>query len=401
MNLIRGLLKEERTKIVLWVLDGLGGVPHPEHGNRTELEAAHTPNFDRLAAESAVGLSIPVRPGITPGSGPAHLALFGYDPERVQIGRGVLEAYGIGLTLENGDVAARGNFATLDPEGRVADRRAGRISSEECVRLVRKLQEAIPSVEGVQVILKPGKEHRFVVIFRGEGLGDKLPDTDPQKEGLFPVEPRGGDFPSRFTARVVKAFLQRAREVLRDEPRANGILLRGFSSIPNVQPFPGRYRLHPLALASYPMYRGITRILGMDTPMDLQTFDDELRLLKQEYERYDFFYIHFKDPDKAGEDGDFEKKVERLEEADRRLPEILDLEPDVLVITGDHATPTLLKSHSWHPVPLLIHSRVSGRDRVSGFNEAECRRGSLGILRAVEIMPLILANAKRLKKFGA
>lgn len=401
MNLIRGLLKEERTKIVLWVLDGLGGVPHPEHGNQTELEAARTPNLDRLAAESAVGLSIPVRPGITPGSGPAHLALFGYDPERYQIGRGVLEAYGIGLTLENGDVAARGNFATFDEEGRVVDRRAGRISSEECARLVQKLQAEITSVEGVQVILKPGKEHRFVVIFRGEGLGDRLPDTDPQKEGLFPVEPEGGDFPSRFTARVVKKFLKRAREVLSDEPRANGILLRGFSSIPQIQPFPERYRLRALALATYPMYRGITRILGMDTPMDLQTFEDELRLLQQEYERYDFFYIHFKDPDKAGEDGDFEKKVERLEEADRRLPEILALEPDVLVVTGDHSTPTLLKSHSWHPVPLLIHSRYSGQDRVAGFSEAECRKGSLGILRAVELMPLILANARRLKKFGA
>ncbi len=401
MNIIRGLLKEERTKIVLWVLDGLGGVPHPEHGNQTELEAARTPNLDRLAAESAVGLSIPVRPGITPGSGPAHLALFGYDPERYQIGRGVLEAYGIGLTLENGDVAARGNFATFDEEGRVVDRRAGRISSEECARLVQKLQAEITSVEGVQVILKPGKEHRFVVIFRGEGLGDRLPDTDPQKEGLFPVEPEGGDFPSRFTARVVKKFLKRAREVLSDEPRANGILLRGFSSIPQIQPFPERYRLRALALATYPMYRGITRILGMDTPMDLQTFEDELRLLQQEYERYDFFYIHFKDPDKAGEDGDFEKKVERLEEADRRLPEILALEPDVLVVTGDHSTPTLLKSHSWHPVPLLIHSRYSGQDRVVGFSEAECRKGSLGILRAVELMPLILANARRLKKFGA
>lgn len=401
VEIMRNLLKKEDSKIVMLIIDGLGGVAHPDYDNKTALEAANTPNLNALGKESTLGLSIPVKPGITPGSGPAHLALFGYDPERNQIGRGVLEAYGIGLTLENNDVAARGNFATLGKDGVVVDRRAGRISSEECHRLVQKLSSEIKSVEGVQVFLYPGKEHRFVVIFRGEGLGHKIPDTDPQKEGVPPVEPMGLDYPSRFTARVVREFLNRASEVLRDEKKANGILLRGFSAKPNIEPFPQRYKLKPLALASYPMYRGITRILRLDTPLNLKTFEEEFQTLKREYNNYDFIYIHFKEPDKAGEDGDFAKKVEYLEYIDRFIPELLDLEPDVFVVTGDHSTPCVLRSHSWHPVPFLLHSKYSGKDGIEEFNERTCRQGSLGIFPAVQIMPLILANAKRLKKFGA
>lgn len=401
MEIIRHLLKSEDSKIVMLIIDGLGGIAHPEHGNKTALEVANTPNLNQLSKDSALGLSIPINQGITPGSGPAHLALFGYDPERDQVGRGVLEAYGIGLNLENNDVAARGNFATFSKDGLVIDRRAGRISSEECQRLIQKLSSVIQSVEGVQVFLYPGKEHRFVVIFRGEGLGHKLPDTDPQKEGVSPIEPTGLDYPSRFTARVVREFVNRVREVLGDEKKANGILLRGFSAKPNIEPFPQRYRLKPLALASYPMYRGITRVLGIDTPLNLKTFEEEFKVLKKEYPNYDFIYIHFKEPDKAGEDGDFNKKVEYLEYIDRYIPEFLSLEPDVFVVTGDHSTPCILRSHSWHPVPFLLHSKYSGRDGIEGFNERTCRLGSLGIFPAVKIMPLILANAKRLKKFGA
>lgn len=401
MEIIRSLLKKEDSKIIMLVIDGLGGVSHPDHDNKTALEAAYTPNLNNLSKESALGLSVPVKPGITPGSGPAHLALFGYDPERNQIGRGALEAYGIGLTLENNDVAARGNFATFDENGIVIDRRAGRISSEECERLVKKLSSEIKSIEGVKVSLYPGKEHRFVVIFQGEGLGHNLPDTDPQKEGLPPIEPIGLDYPSRFTARVVREFMNLARQVLKNEKKANGILLRGFSAKPNIEPFPQRYKLKPLALASYPMYRGITRILGLDTPLNLKSFEEEFEMLKKEYSNYDFIYIHFKEPDKAGEDGNFAKKVEYLEYIDGFIPQFLDLEPDVFVVTGDHSTPCLLRSHSWHPVPFLMHSKYSGKDGIAEFGENKCRYGSLGIFPAVHIMPLVLANAKRLKKFGA
>ncbi len=402
-RVLKEVLKKQGGRILLVVADGLGGIPHPEHGYQTALEAAQTPHLDALAARSALGLTIPVAPGITPGSGPAHLALFGYDPVEHEIGRGVLEAYGIGLELRPGDVAARGNFATFDEEGRVIDRRAGRITSEECRRLIEKLRAHIQRIEDVEIVLEPGKEHRFVVVFRGEGLGANLPDTDPQKEGVFPIEPQGRDFKSRETARVVRAFLKKAREVLRDEPKANGILLRGFASRPKLEPFGQRYGLKALALASYPMYRGVTRLLGMDTPLDLQTFEDELAYLQDQGNDYDFVYLHYKDPDKMGEDGNFQGKVQKIEELDRRLPEILNLGFDVVAVTGDHPTPCLLKSHSWHYNPFLLYtpSGAAGCDGLEAFHERTCRQGSLGILPSLEVMPLLLAAAGRLKKFGA
>ncbi len=402
-RVLKEVLKSQGGRILLVVADGLGGVPHPDFGNQTALEAAQTPNLDRLASRSALGLTIPVARGITPGSGPAHLALFGYDPVEHEIGRGVLEAYGIGMELRPGDVAARGNFATFDAEGRVIDRRAGRISSEECKRLVDKLRAQIRHIEDVEILLEPGKEHRFVVVFRGEGLGANLPDTDPQKEGAFPIEPQGRDFKSRETARVVKAFLKKAREVLKDEPKANGILLRGFASLPKLEPFAERFQLRPLALAAYPMYRGVTRLLGMDTPLNLNTFDEEVAYLRDHGADYDFVYLHFKDPDKMGEDGNFPGKVKKIEELDAYLPELLDLGFDVVAVTGDHPTPCLLKSHSWHLNPFLLYSRngYAGIDGLETFNEKTCRQGSLGIFSSLEVMPLLLAAAGRLKKFGA
>ena len=402
-HVYKEVLKDQGGRILLLVADGLGGIPHPEHHQKTALEAARTPHMDALARSSALGLTIPVARGITPGSGPAHLALFGYDPLEHEIGRGVLEAYGIGLELQPGDVAARGNFATFDAEGRVVDRRAGRISSEECRRLIQKLRAHIQRIEDVEILLEPAKEHRFVVIFRGEGLGANLPDTDPQREGAFPIEPQGQDFKSRETARVVRAFLKQAREVLKDEPKANGILLRGFAAKPKLEPFGKRFRLNALALASYPMYRGVTRLLGMDTPLDLKTFDDELAYLKDHYQAYDFVYLHFKDPDKMGEDGNFPGKVQKIEELDAHLPEILNLGFDVIAITGDHPTPCLLKSHSWHYNPFLLYTRngAAGMDGLEAFHEKTCRQGSLGVFPSLEVMPLLLAAAGRLKKFGA
>ncbi len=402
-RLYKEVLKEQGGRILLLVADGLGGLPHPDHGDQTALEAAHTPNLDRLARRAALGLTIPVARGITPGSGPAHLALFGYDPVEHEIGRGVLEAYGIGLDLKPGDVAARGNFATFDPEGRVIDRRAGRISSEECRRLIEKLRAHIRRIEDVEILLEPGKEHRFVVVFRGEGLGANLPDTDPQREGVPPLEPRGRDFKSRETARVVRAFLQKAREVLQDEPKANGILLRGFASRPKLEPFGERFRLKALALASYPMYRGVTRLLGMDTPLDLASFEDELAYLRDHYQDYDFVYLHYKDPDKMGEDGNFQGKVQKIEALDSHLTDLLALDFEVIAITGDHPTPCLLKSHSWHYNPLLLYSRsgAAGMDGLEAFHERTCRQGSLGVFPSLELMPLLLAAAGRLKKFGA
>lgn len=387
--------------MVLCVVDGLGGIPHPDFGGKTELEAAKTPNLDALAQKSTLGLMIPVNYGITPGSGPGHIALFGYDPEELVIGRGVLEALGVGMELREGDVAARANFATKNAEGVIVDRRAGRIATEECQRLVARLQENIRVVEDVEILLKPGKEHRFVMVLRGSGLGDNLKDTDPQKEGLPPYEPKGFDVPSEKTARIVKKFLEQAEVLLKDEPKANAILLRGFSKSPTLEKFPERYGVRALAIAIYPMYKGIARLFGFDTPDVEGDLRDEIALLASRWNDYDFFFLHYKDTDKAGEDGDFSRKVERIEYFDTLLPEILKLSPDVLVITGDHATPSLIRGHSWHPSPVLLYSPYGGVPTGTRFTERACVTGYLGHFPAKALMSLMLASALRLGKFGA
>ena len=400
MDILKKLLKKNETKLLLVVADGLGGAPHPDYGYRTELEVANKPNLDKLARHSVLGLTIPVEHGITPGSGPAHLSLFGYDPIEIQIGRGVLGALGIGFHLGPNDVAARGNFATIH-DGVVVDRRAGRISSEECSRLIKKLSEHIKSIDGVEVILRPGKEHRFVAIFRGEGLSDKLSDADPQKDHMPLVEAKPLAAEASRTADVVNKFIRKANEILRDEPQANGVLLRGFAKSPKIEPFPEKYQLRAVALAVYPMYKGLTRLLGLETPDVGETFEDEVKALKELWNNYDFFYIHFKDTDKAGEDGDFELKVKKIEYFDKFVPVFVDLNPDVLVITGDHSTPAIIGGHSWHPNPTLLHSKVAGVDDARFFTEKECAKGYLGIFYAKYLINLMLANAGRLKKFGA
>ncbi len=387
--------------MVLCVVDGLGGIPHPDFGGKTELEAARTPNLDALAQKSTLGLMVPVQYGVTPGSGPGHIALFGYDPEELVIGRGVLEALGVGMELQEGDIAARANFATKNAEGIITDRRAGRISTEECQRLVQRLQESIQTIEDVEILLKAGKEHRFVMVLRGKDLGDNLQDTDPQKEGLPPYEPKGFDTLSEKTAYIVKRFLEKAEGIIESEPRANAILLRGFSKSPTLEKFPERYGVRALAIAIYPMYKGIARLFGFDTPDVEGDLRNEIELLKSQWQEYDFFFLHYKDTDKAGEDGDFSRKVECIEYFDSLLPEILSLSPDVLVITGDHSTPSLLRGHSWHPSPVLLYSPYGGVPTGTRFTERECASGYLGHFPAKALMSLMLASALRLGKFGA
>ena len=398
---LKELLKKGEKKIVLLVADGVGGVPHPDFGGKTELEAASTPHLDALAQKSVLGLMNPVTYGVTPGSGPGHIGLFGYNPEELQIGRGVLEALGVGLHLEEGDVAARANFATQNSEGVIVDRRAGRISTEECQRLVRMLSENIPEIEDVKVILKPGKEHRFVLVLRGKGLGDRVKDTDPQKEGLRPYEPIALASGSEKTARVLKVFVEQAQALLKNEPKANAVLLRGFSQSPVLEKFPERYGLRSLAVAIYPMYKGIARLFGFDTPDVEGDLKDEVQCLRENWDRYDFFFLHYKDTDKAGEDGDFARKVKCIEYLDQFIPQILALDPGVLVVTGDHSTPSLLHGHSWHPSPVLLYSPFAGSDEAQRFTERECRKGYLGQFPAFYLMNLIMANALRLGKFGA
>lgn len=401
--MLKNLLRPNKSKIVLLVMDGLGGIRNAEFP-KTALDAARTPNLDSLAARSACGRSLPISIGITPGSGPAHFALFGYDPLAPEndVGRGALEVTGTGYDLEENDVAIRGNFATVDADGVITDRRAGRIPHEECIRLCRKLGGKIDRIDDVEIIIMPVREYRFGLVLRGEGLSPAVDETDPQLTGKKPPAPHARTPEAERTARIIEEFIHRANDVLSGEKRANAVLTRGISRRPAIEPFAKRYGLSAAAIAAYPLYRGVARLCGMDLVDTGFTVKEEFETVAGIYgDRYDFFFIHIKKTDSYGEDGNLVGKIGVIEEVDAGLPALLDLEPDVLIVTGDHSTPCALKSHSWHPVPLLLHSRHCGIDGVTAFTEADCDRGSLGIMPANEIITLALANAERLKKHGA
>lgn len=397
-QLTRQLHVRNASKIVMLVADGLGGLPL-EPGGKTELESARTPNLDQLASRGIQGGSIPVLPGISPGSGPGHLALFGYDPLKWLIGRGALEATGIGLDLKPPDVAARGNFCTLDSQGLITDRRAGRISSEESAPLAVKLNDI--RLDGAELIVRPVKEHRFVVVFRGNGLGDQLDDTDPQQTGRAPLPASGRDEASRRTAKLVEEFVSKAGKLLAKEVKANGLTLRGFACRPALPSFEEVYGLRAAAIAVYPMYKGLASLVGMSIVGKASDLTGQIGVLRESWQQYDFFFMHFKYTDSTGEDGDFSGKVRRIEELDQVIPEIVALNPDVLIVTGDHSTPSALKSHSWHPVPTLLVARNCRPDGHTGFGERQCVTGGLGQFEAKYLMALALANAGRLEKFGA
>jgi 2,3-bisphosphoglycerate-independent phosphoglycerate mutase len=398
LDVVAPLVVENSTKIVLLSLDGLGGLPHPDTG-KSELETARLPHLDALATRAACGLIRHVAPGITPGSGPGHLGLFGYDPLFYQVGRGVLEALGIEFDLRPGDVAARGNFCTVDDRGLITDRRAGRISTDLCVRLTDKLRAI--TVPGVQLFVEPVKDYRFVLALRGNNLSGRLSETDPQALGKPPLPVRALESEARPAADAVNAFVSQARRILADERPANMVLLRGFDQLPELPRFPEVFRLRAAAVAAYPMYRGLARVVGMETLKTGAGFADEVVTLRQHWDSYDFFFLHYKDTDKAGEDGDFAAKVDALERLDAFIPEILALGPDVMIVTGDHASPSILAAHGWQPVPVLIAGRYCGADPVTSFSERACAAGTLGIIPAQHLMPLVLANALRLTKFGA
>ena len=398
LDLIKEISIPTPTKIVLLVIDGLGGLPSSKTG-RTELETAIKPNLNQLAKNGICGLSDPVSPGITPGSTPGHLALFGYDPVRFNIGRGVVEAMGIDFDLERGDIAARGNFCTVDEAGLVIDRRAGRISTEKCTELCRLLDGL--GIEGIKIIVRPVKEHRFIAVFRGKELVPEVSDSDPQQVGVVPRVVTALNPQADRMSVIANRFIAHAKIVLAKHHPANMVLLRGFSRRPHLPTMPEVYKLKPAAIASYPMYRGLARLVGMQVLETGTSITEEFATLKQNYNDYDFFFMHIKGTDSAGEDGDFDRKVRVIEEVDDTLPIILSLKPDVIVVTGDHSTPALLKGHSWHPVPILLYSKWCRPDRVEGFSESACILGGLGRLPAMQIMPLAMANALKLTKFGA
>ncbi len=393
------LITPAKTKIVMLVMDGLGGLPCLP-GGKTELETAHTPNLDELASQSALGMTIPVEPGITPGSGPGHLALFGYDPCQYEIGRGAMEALGVGFELGPQDLAARGNFCTVDPHGRITDRRAGRISTEKSLELINLLSAiALPDVK---VFIQPVKEHRFVLILRGAGLLDGLSETDPQQIGTSPLLVQAVEPGAEKSAGLLNQFIDAARRLLTGCSPANMILLRGFARLPALPDFKNRYGCNAAGIAPNGMYRGVARLVGMQVlELDGNTLEDELTALEKNWQNFDFFYLHVKKTDTCGEMGDFIGKVSAIEEVDTFMPRVLGLKPDVLVVCGDHSSPAILKSHSWHPVPLLVYSPFARADGVAEFGESACRKGSLGIIPATQVMPIALANALRLSKYGA
>jgi 2,3-bisphosphoglycerate-independent phosphoglycerate mutase len=395
---LKEITRQSDSKIVLLVIDGLGGLPRPETG-KTELETAHTPNLAELANKGNCGLTDPVSPGITPGSAPGHLALFGYDPIKFAVGRGILEAMGIDFDLKKGDVAARGNFCTIDSKGLVTDRRAGRIATEQNAELCKKLSKI--TLEGAQLYVVPVKEHRFLLVFRGEGLSGDASDSDPQQVGVTPLNVVALSPKGKKTAKLANDFAAKAKTALADSHTANMVLLRGFSQHPNLPTMSDIFKLNPAAIAAYPMYRGLAKLVGMKILNTGATIEEEFDTLVKHYAEHDFFFIHVKKTDSTGEDGDFDAKVRALEEIDRLLPKITSLNPDVLIVTGDHSTPAMLKGHSWHPLPLVLYSKWCRADRVREFGETACASGGLGRFPAVEVMPLAMANALKLTKFGA
>jgi 2,3-bisphosphoglycerate-independent phosphoglycerate mutase len=397
-ELLSELATPNDTKILLCVVDGLGGLPDPVT-RRSELEEANIPNLSQLASDSECGLTIPVGYGVTPGSGPGHLALFGYDPLKYEVGRGVLEALGIDFDLQPSDVAARGNFCTLDAAGKISDRRAGRVATDVNATICERLRRI--KLPGVEVFVEPVREHRFVLVLRGEALDDHLASTDPEREGVAPHLARATAPAAQPTADLVNEFVKQARVLMKDEPKANGMLLRGFAKYPALPSMPEVTQMRPGAFAVYPMYRGLAKLAGMTVSPGGGTQASQLETLKSRWDDFDFFFYHFKKADAAGEDGNFRAKVEALEEFDELVPQLRELGADVLMIAGDHSTPAQLAGHSWHPVPFLLNSRLGTTDHVDEFNEAACRLGSLGTFPAKEVLSLAMAHAGRLMKYGA
>ncbi|GHT16763.1 putative 2,3-bisphosphoglycerate-independent phosphoglycerate mutase [Planctomycetales bacterium] len=401
-DLMKNLREPGTGKIVLLVSDGIGGLPL-KPGGLTELEAAKTPNLDALAKIGVQGLSTPIKPGITPGSGPGHLGLFGYDPLKYIIGRGALEAAGIGFVMTEKDVAIRGNFCTIDASGNISDRRAGRIPTEESTEVVKKLRAI--KIPGVELFVEPVKEHRFVLVIRGEGLGDAVADTDPQRTGVPPLEPKvhpGTDTPgSDKTAKIAKEFFEQAKKILANEPKANCLTLRGFAKKPHMPSYEDVYGLKAACIAVYPMYKGLASFAGMTLVGKSATLTEEIDTLEKAWNDYDFFFVHFKYTDSRGEDGNFDEKVKMIEELDKVIPRISALKPACFIVTGDHSTPAKMASHSFHPVPTLFVSDLARTDETEHYGEKDAVRGGLGQFEAMYLMPLAMAHAGRLGKFGA
>ena len=405
-SVVSGLINREskaQTKIVLLVMDGLGGLAR-EPGGKTELETARTPNLDALAASSECGLHTPIGIGIPPGSAPGHLSLFGYDPLLYPIGRGVVAALGIGFPIAPGDVAIRVNLCSLDASGKISDRRAGRIPTEKCAALCKLLEKV--RIPGVELFIRPVKDYRAAAIFRGAGLSDHVADTDPQQSGVPPLAPHPTSPAGTKMAEIAAQFVAQAREILKNEKSdqgvpTNGLLLRGFAELPTIPGIEERFGLKGAALAVYPDYKGVSRLVGMDVIEGLEDLRGQMIALADNWSKYDYFFVHHKYTDSRGEDGDFDAKVAEIEKVDAVVPSIMALRPDVLTVTGDHSTPAVLKAHSAHPVPFLMHAAQARAGGAREFGETACASGVWPLVHGTDLIKLQLAYAGRMMKYGA
>ncbi|QKQ99801.1 2,3-bisphosphoglycerate-independent phosphoglycerate mutase [Metallosphaera tengchongensis] len=413
----------KRFKILLIVGDGLGDRQVTQLKGKTPLEAADKPNIKSILNSSIMGLMDPIGPGIVPGSDTSHLAIFGLDPYKYYKGRGSFEALGAGATLNEGDVAFRGNFATVDSEMRIIDRRAGR-KIDEAADLVRELNDKINEIEGVKVRFYKGTEHRVSVVLSGDAMSDKVSDTDPHEVGSRVLQSRPIDSSpgSEKTAKIVNALTQRIYQVLSESPinnkrkaeglpPANIILLRGasiHSELPKLKDYTG---LKGAAVSATALIKGVSKSLGMEviTPPGatggidtdyMAKADAAIKLLESDY---DLVFLHVKATDAASHDGLVSEKVRAIEMIDRVIGKIFDIYGTdlVLLFTGDHATPVELKEHSGDPVPILLYAPVNIiPDELGGFDERQARHGSLKII-GLNIINLLLNYSNRASKYGA
>ena len=405
-------------KVLFLIFDGLGDRPIPEFGYKTPLEAAATPNFDALAARSICGLSNALGRGVRPGSDVSHLAIFGYPMERYYTGRGPIEVAGLGIRLQEGDVAFRGNFGTVDGDWNILDRRAGRI------RVVDEFTAAVDGmkIDGVEILVRPGTAHRAGVVFRGKGLSANVTDADPHAEGLpvSLVRPKDDTKEAAFTAGVINKFMRASYEILdrmeANEKRrqagqfpANFLLLRGAGMYPTMPTFEQRYGMRACCIAGGGLYKGIGAFLGMDlievegaTALPDSSVRNKFIAAKKALEQYDFVFTHVKATDSLAEDGNASGKREFIEKCDLAAQELLDLPENVLlVVTADHSTACELKAHSADPVPIMFCSKHVRVDGVTEFGERAFASGGLGRMVGADIMPTVMNVLGKLHLIGA
>jgi 2,3-bisphosphoglycerate-independent phosphoglycerate mutase len=406
-------------RVLLLILDGISDRPCSELGGRTPLEAAETPVLDQLAREGICGIMDPIGPGIRPGSDTAHLSLLGYPPERYYTGRGPLEAEGCGIHMEPGMIGFRANFATLDRDGRVADRRAGRIHGTDA--LCDAIEKGVHLKQGISFRFRPGAGHRAALALKGADLGPCVSSNDPKTEGVEPLEvkPLTGEKKDRKTALACNDFLGQAGAILADHPLnrsrgqgglppANAILIRGAGEMGRFEPFSERFHMRGSVIAAATLITGIGKAVGLESvPVPGITgsadtnLDGKVKAALAELGRKEFVLLNIKGADEAGHDGLPAEKRDFISRVDAALEPLLSLKDTLIVACGDHSTPCSIRDHSADPVPLVIWGEGVRVDRVTRFTETACAEGGLHRIPGSALMPIILDLVNRAKKYGA